>query len=285
MISANQIITKAKRSTNTSDLGAISNLLCQDYLNRIQSFIEDELYLANNENDLFLGNYNFNLIIGQDSYDLPSDIYAKSSVDTLAVSFLNGISQTFLPLKRISRKQRGFTFGYFCENNQIILSPRPASPLAMKLSYQQKIPDLAIRGAKVNVVSPTSFTVTEYETDFEKESDYICIVDADGDIIVEGLTFSYATSTFTVSSTTGILSGMYVVSGKRATTHSWLPKECEKLLITALERMISYRQSSPDFNTSSLLTKEEIDKIREVFADNSYDDAKPPVTEWQEWLP
>ena len=286
MISVNQIITKARRSTNTSDIDAVSLLLCQDYLNRIQSEIEDNLYLVNDENDLFIKDYNFNLIIGQDSYDLPSDIYAKSSIDTLAVSFLNGISQTFLPLKKVSRKQRGFTFGYFVEQNKMILTPRPASPLAMKLSYQQKIPDLGIRGGKVSSVTPTTIVITDYVSGFEGESDYICVVDGLGTIIAEGLEFTFnGSNTFTVSSTTGITSSHYVVSGKRATTHSWLPKECEKILITALERMIAYRQSSPDFNTSSILSKDEINLIKEVFADNSYDDAKPPVTEWQEWLP
>jgi len=49
--------------------------------------------------------------------------------------------------------------------------------------------------------------------------------------------------------------------------------------------MIQYRQSSQDINTSTLFSKEELAAIREVFEDNSYDDAKPPVTEWQEWMP
>lgn len=286
MISTNQIITKARRSTNTSDINSVSLLLCQDYLNRIQSAIEDNLYLVNDENDLFIKDYNFNLIIGQDAYDLPDDIYAKSSIDTLAVSFLNGISQTFLPLKKVSRKQRGFTFGYFVEQNKMILTPRPASPLAMKLSYQQKIPDLAIRGGKITDVTSTEITIDEYVDGFEAESDYICVVDSLGNIIKQGLVFSFdGSAIFTVSDTAGVQAGHYVVSGKRATTHSWLPKECEKILITALERMIAYRQSSPDFNTSSILSKDELETIKEVFADNSYDDAKPPVTEWQEWLP
>jgi hypothetical protein len=64
-----------------------------------------------------------------------------------------------------------------------------------------------------------------------------------------------------------------------------LPEECEKYLIIALERMIQYRQSSPDVKVSDLFSAEELSAIKEVFADNSYDDAKPPVTEWQEWLP
>lgn len=286
MISVDQIITRARRSTNTSDIDAVSKLLCQDYLNRIQSAVEDQLYLVNDENDLFIKNYDFTLIIGQDEYILPTDIYAKSSIDTLAVSFLNGVSQTFLPLKKVSRKQRGFTFGYFVEQNKMILTPRPASPLAMKLSYQQKIPDLAIRGGKVSSTTPTTIVITDYVSGFEAENDYICIVDSTGTIIKEGLTFTFnGTDTFTVADTTGITSSHYVVSGKRATTHSWLPVECEKILISALERMISYRQSSPDFSVSTILTKEEIEIVKEVFADNSYDDAKPPVTEWQEWLP
>ncbi|MEY3879400.1 MAG: hypothetical protein RIQ94_195 [Pseudomonadota bacterium] len=280
------LINEAKLSTNTTDIASISSLLLQGYMNRIHSYVEDLMFLVNGENDLFIADYTFQLVAGQDEYSLPTNIYAKSSIDNLAVSFLNGLSNTYLPLKKVSRKQQGFTFGYFVREDKIVLTPRPTSPLMMKLAYVRKLPTMGIRGAKVDSVTPTTIVVTNYVSGFEGLSDYISIIDSSGTIITAGVEFSFnGTTTFTVASTTGILAGHYIVSGKYASSHSQLPDECEKYLITALERMIQYRQSSQDINTSNLFSSEEIEAIKEVFADNSYDDAKPPVTEWQEWLP
>jgi hypothetical protein len=280
------LINEARLSTNTTDIASVSLLLCQGYLNRIQSYVEDLMFLVNDENDLFVSDYIFQLVPGQDEYPLPPNIYAKSSIDNLAVSFLNGLSNTYLPLKKVSRKQQGFTFGYFVREDKIVLTPRPTSPLNMKMAYVRKIPTLGIRGAKVVSTTPTTIVVTDYVTGFEGLNDYITIIDSSGNIIVAGLPSDFTLgTTFTVPSTVGITAGMFVVSGKYATTNSQLPDECEKYIVTALERLIQYRQSSPDIQTSQLFSAEELAQIKEVFQDNSYDDAKPPVTEWQEWLP
>jgi len=280
------LINEAKISTNTSDIASISSLLLQGYINRIHSYLEDLLFLVNDENDLFVSDYIFQLVPGQDEYSLPNNIYAKSSIDNLAVSFLNGLSNTYLPLKKVSRKQQGFTFGYFIREDKIVLTPRPTSPLNMKLAYVRKLPTLGIRGAEVTSTTSTQIIIANYVSGFETLSDYITIVDKAGTIITSGLTFVFnGSTTFIVPNTIGILPGHYVISGKYASSHSQLPDECEKYLITALERMIQYRQSSSDINTSNIFSAEELNTIKEVFADNSYDDAKPPVTEWQEWLP
>lgn len=291
------LINEAKLSTNTTDINSISTALCQQYMNRIHSYLEDLLFLVNDENDLFLKDYEFNLIRGQDEYALPIDIYAKSSIDNVAVSFLNGLSQTFLPLKKVSRKQRGFTFGYFVQDSQLVFTPKPQSPLRIKMTYQQKIPNVSVRAGKIQSFTPTGIVLTDYVSGILSLDDFICIVDADGNILnkttdVNNNTFftpirlvSDSSGTLVTDVTTGAVNGAYVVSGKYASSHSKMPDECEKYLITALERMIQYRQSSGDINTSTMFSVEELNTIKEVFADNSYDDAKPPVTEWQEWLP
>jgi hypothetical protein len=279
------LINEARLSTNTTDIASVSPLLLQGYMNRISSYMEDLLFLVNDENDLFVSDYTFQLVPGQDEYSLPTNIYAKSSIDNLAVSFLNGLSNTYLPLKKVSRKQQGFTFGYFVREDKIVLTPRPTSALNMKMAYVRKLPTMGIRGGTVASTTPTTITITNYITGFEGLSDYISIVDSAGTILVSNLQFTYLSNVFTVATTVGIPNGSYVISGQYASSHSQLPNECEKYLITALERMIQYRQSSPDIKVSQLFTSEELETIKEVFADNSYDDAKPPVTEWQEWLP
>jgi hypothetical protein len=294
-----QLIAEAKLSTNTNDINSISGVLCQSYMTRIHSYLEDLLFLVNDENDLFLKDYTFNLIRGKDEYDLPIDIYAKSSIDNVAVSFLNGLSQTFLPLKKVSRKQRGFTFGYFIQEKQVVFTPKPQSPLNIKLTYQRKLPSPSLRVGKIdtivgNIINIDPATYVSGLTDY---SDFVCFVDKDGKILNTStdlaLNTTYVpiflnedlTGALDVSATTGAVPGAYVVSGKYASSHMQLPDECEKYLIMALERMIQYRQSSPDIKVSDLFSSEELATIKEVFADNSYDDAKPPVTEWQEWLP
>jgi hypothetical protein len=481
------LINEARLSTNTTDIASVSTSLCQAYMNRIGSYMEDLLFLANSENDLFISDFLFNLIPGQDEYDLPTNIYAKSSIDNLAVSFLNGLSNTFLPLKKISRKQLGFTFGYFIREDKIVLSPRPTSPLRMRMAYVRKLPTLGIRqgsaisgtskafktiqdikytanetGTNGNLINITynkgvksslvaqdiTFEAVNYGTSGDNISikyivgatsgneivsvagnaitikiedavstatdilakivastpalllisasitgtgsnpqsvfaatnlsggvnfasagseivsvvgnsivitiedgvstasqiansvnlsqlatnlisvlitgtgsntqtiasivylsgginsltigaqtsdlvsdyaDFFCTVDSNGNILSSGnkiLSYTNSTGVFTFTKGSGdIQNGQYVILGKYATSHSQLPDECEKYLIIALERMIQYRQSSSDIRISQLFSEEELVTIKEVFADNSYDDAKPPVTEFQEWLP
>lgn len=294
-----QLIAEAKLSTNTTDINSVSDVLCQSYMARIHSYLEDIIFLVNDENDLFLKDYTFNLVPGKDEYSLPIDIYAKSSIDCVAVSFLNGLSQTFLPLKKASRKQRGFTFGYFVQENQVVFTPKPMSPLNIKLTYQRKLPAPSLRIGKIdNIVGNLiSLDMTTYIEGLTQYSDFVCFVDKDGNVLNKTTDAALNTvykpislvddsgGVLTVDSTTGAVAGAYVVSGKYASSHMQLPDECEKYLIIALERMIQYRQSSPDVKVSDLFSSEELNAIREVFADNSYDDAKPPVTEWQEWLP
>lgn len=280
MLTVEQIILRAKRSTNTSGINSISDLLLTDYLNRIQSYIEDIIFLSNDENDLFIKDYEFTLVPGQDAYDLPSDIYAKSSIDTIAVSFLNGLSNTFLPLKKVSRKQRGFTFGYFVQENQIIFTPRPTSTLRMKLSYNRKLPSLSLVCGTVSSIAGNVVNLTGVVSGFASENSYVST-----SAVTNRLITASSPTSVTLDSVVGISNGDLILSGSYATNRSQLPDECEKYLISALERMIQYRQSSQDFKVSDLITTEELATIREVFADNSYDDAKPPVTEWQEWLP
>lgn len=285
------LINEAKLSTNTTDINSVSTVLCTQYMNRIHSYVEDLLFLVNDENDLFVADYLFQLVPGQDEYDLPINIYAKSSVDNLAVSFLNGLSNTFLPLKKVSRKQQGFTFGYFIRDNKIVLTPRPTSPLNMKLAYVRKLPTLGPRiGAAISSAGAGTVTTGTVTIDnLTVVDDYFSTVDSTGTITSYNnkiLTYTLSTGVITFTAGTGaIANGQYVIPGKYATSHSQLPDECEKYLIMALERMIQYRQSSPDVKVSSLFSAEELTTLKEVFADNSYDDAKPPVTEWQEWLP
>jgi len=291
------LANEARLSTNTSDIASVSLPLLQGYFNRIHSYVEDLMFLVNDENDLFVHDWYFNLIPGQDEYPLPIDIYAKSSIDNLAVSFLNGLSNTYLPLKKTSRKQQGFTFGYFVREDKMVLTPRPTSPLRMKMAYVRKLPSPSFRVGKISSFTGTSIVLTDYVAGLSALNDYVCIVDKDGSILNKSLDSNGNTvytpisltsdvaGTLTVDNTTGAINGAYVVSGKYGSSHIQLPDECEKYLITALERMIQYRQSSTDVKISDVFSKEEIETIKEVFADNSYDDAKPPVTEWQEWLP
>lgn len=291
------LFNEARLSTNTSDIASVSNPLLQGYINRIHSYVEDLMFLVNDENDLFVKDWYFNLIAGTDEYPLPIDIYAKSSIDNLAVSFLNGLSNTYLPLKKVSRKQQGFTFGYFVREDKIVLTPRPTSPLAMKMAYVRKLPTPSLRIGQITSFTSISIVLSNYIAGISALDDFICIVDANGNILnkttdiynnsvfVPITLVSDSSGTLVTNVTTGAVNGAYVVSGKYASSHIQLPLECEKYLITALERMIQYRQSSPDIRTSQLFSDEEIATIKEVFADNSYDDAKPPVTEWQEWLP
>ena len=157
----------------------------------------------------------------------------------------------------------------------------------MKMAYVRKLPTLGVRAGQVASTLGLTVTLSNYQAGSLDSSDFFCVVDKNGVIKQAGLEMQSVTAlgVITTNSITGITAGDYVISGKYATSHCQLPDECEKYLIIALERLIQYRQSSSDISVSQLFSSEELETIKEVFADNSYDDAKPPVTEWQEWLP
>lgn len=85
------LIDEAKANTNTIDAEAITDALCSKLLTRAQSFIQAYIFNQNVNSKILRGETEFTTTTGQDTYDLPFDIYAVNSVIAVQQKITSGI--------------------------------------------------------------------------------------------------------------------------------------------------------------------------------------------------
>lgn len=276
------LIREAKQSTNTTDAEAITSNLCVRFLNRMQDYVQAYLSNQNIENKLFRGQATFSTVANVDTYQLPFDIYARNSVNTL----MHKENNNYSPIALIAEKARGSTSGYFCSDNNIILSPMPTSASSLFLSYTKKLPAIGRSFGKIATVNTGVSIVldTSYEVMTDVFDDYFSVVDVNGKVIKYGTLIAQTGSTVLMADTIDVLVGMFVVPGFYATTHCQLPDELEGAIIMGLETLINARLSSTDIPISGALSKDQLDQIGEMFAENGADSFTPPIIEYTEWV-
>lgn len=280
------LINEARQNTNTTEVENISDALCGQLLSRGQDFIQAFLFSKNVENRLFRAEQTYTANATTTVFALPDDIYAENSVNTVQqITPTSSSSPIYSPIIQIPEQDRSRQFGYFTKNRSIVLSVVPTSPFDILVTYNKKLPTLAVRYGTVSVVAPTTLTLAVGYSDLTTVDDYFTVIDSTGAIIVSNLTIvSQVAGVITVASTTGIIAGMHVVPGKYATDTSQLPSECESAMIYSLELMINAKQSSKDIPVAKTFSEEFLNTIADMFADNSGDTFQPPVTRYSEWV-
>lgn len=275
------LIREARQNTNTTDVDAITDYLCVSLLNRAQEFIQAFLFTQNIESKIFRKQYTFTTTGGTNEYDLPFDVYAKNSINT--IMYKNG--NTYSPLKQIAEKARGTTNGYFLSDNKIVLSQMPTYGIEFSVSYTRRLPPIGISGGVIESIQDNlSITLEAGYSDLAENDDFFCVVDVYGNIIKSELVISQSGPDLFLSDTSDITVGMHVVSGKYVTTICQLPDELESAMIMSLETMINARLSSKDIQISKPLTDEMLAQIGSMFADNTTDIFMPPIVEYSEWV-
>jgi hypothetical protein len=279
------LINDARLSTNMQDTEAITNYLCTHFLNKSQDFIQALLFTTNNESKIFRGEVVFTTTSGIDTYQLPFDVYAKNSINNVSYLTESGQSKYYSRIAAVSEKNRGSSYGYFTSENKIIFSPVPAGTEKISISYNKKLPSIGIRYGKILTVNTnTSIVLEPGYTTLTGVDDFFSIVDSDGTIIKCGIEVDQATNTLTMTDTTNVLVGHYVVPGKYATTHCRLPDECESAMIMSLQKLILARHSGADLPVEKTFSDEFLQMMSNLFSENDGDDFHPPVTEYTEWF-
>lgn len=284
---AQLLINEARQSTNTQDqLEALPDTLLYQYLNRIQSCIQDMIMASGIKNKFNSFDYDFTTIIGQNEYDLPSNIYLENSVNNVFIVITDGPRQKLLPMSQISEKSLTREFGYVLKNSKIILPPFDFTNYFIRVSYVKKVPDCGARYGKIITVNPTSLVMdTGYGTNLPNYFDFFTVVDSNGEIIKDNMDLvSQSLSTINTSDTTGISAGQYIIGGNYSSSHSFLPLDCEKILLSGLEKMIMARLSSRDIEVSSVIDEDMLGKTILALSDNGADEFGPPILNNREWF-
>lgn len=284
---AQLLINEARSSTNTQDqTEALPDTLLFQYFNRIQSCIQDMIMASGVKNKFNAGTYDITTVIGQNEYDLPSDIYLESSVNNVFVVITDGPREKLIPMAQISEKSLTREFGYVLKNSKIILPPFDFTNYFIRVSYIKKVPDCGARYGKIITVNPTSLIMdTGYGTGITNYFDFFTVVDSNGEIIKDNMELvSQSTATINTGDTTGVSVGQYIIGGNHSSSHSFLPLDCEKILLSGLEKMIMARLSSRDIEVSSVIDEDMLSKTILALSDNSADEFSPPVLNNREWF-
>lgn len=255
------------------------------FFNDAQREIQSMIIGADEIGKHFIGADTIDTVSGQESYDLPSDIFANSYVLSVGYSLDQSSLPYYTPLDQISDRERGTRLGYVLRNSTLLMSPIPTVPMTdgIRVDYVRKLYTLSIRiGSIASFISGTSITLnagysTATITDYE---DFVTVVDKDGVIKQSGIRLnSYSTGVIGTDTTlTGITAGDYVVLGRVASSHSELPDICEGVLTMMVEKAIQRVDASQEFNWADLITEEQKASILSVFQGADHDVKSPPIT-------
>ncbi len=284
-----RLLSEARLSSNTQDADTVTDNLLVLYANRVQSMIEDQVFLSNSSNNIFMDDFPITMVYGQTEYDLPFDIYARNAIKSVAILLNGDLRNSKDPIPFISESQDGNKWGYSLKESKIVLALQRNVTDPISVNYVRKIPTLGKRfGAAITAAGVGTLTVGATTGDILVDiDDYFSTVDGNGAIVSRGnkiLTYTKATGVLTFTAGTGtVTNGHYVIPGTYATSHSQLPLECEKIFLEILERRIAQRQSAADMNMITQLTEAEVALVDAVFAKGTDDNEVPPILDFSEF--
>lgn len=275
------LISQVRSSTSNKSTSKISDFDMVNFFNLAQDAIQNIAMSVESGARMFSKTSNITLVENQESYSLPSDIYAPNSITSVRVS---QFSDQFFPIERITDKERQRSYGYSLISNKIYISPTPkwTPGNLLEVTYQRILKRLGVRSGTIQgYVSGTGVITlaSGYSATIGQYDDFFCIVDSNGEIINENLPLT-TVGTGTITTTTGltITNGQYVVMGKNSTTHSELNDFCERFLTNFVERKIQSVESSSDVKVSASFTAEERSELTSIFSTGSLDAMYPPIT-------
>lgn len=276
------LINDIRFNSNQLDTNRFSDIRLLKLLNNAQRAIQNILFTSDMSDHVLKKTALIDVVAQQEGYDLPSDIYAHSSISTvkrLINSSFRANTDYYTTLNQISDKETRSQMGYTVYNDKLVISPVPQDSISngIKVFYQRKLPTLSFRIGQIDsFTSATSITLKAGYSDatIGDFDDYITVVDSNGTIKQSGIKFtSYAGG---VISTSDVLDSIdnddYVVLGEYATSHPQIPDPCEDLLTAHVERGIYAVDSSDD----AQFTVEEMNMIRDLFQKKDHD-VKFPV--------
>jgi len=277
------LVNEVRESTDTTDINSVGVYEVMRYFNDAQKQLQKIIFTANPSSDMFVKQKLYSVISGQVQYDLPSDIYAHSSITSMNTIKDSHIAQT---LTRVAYREKDILWGYAILDKTFVLTTNPevSTVSDILMNYVYKLPVISYRLGKVESVNAQVVTVSGASlidsTDFTERYDKYSIVTSEGVQTAVGLELNDNTGldfTFT-GDISGISIGDYIVCGESGTSHSFLPDSCEPYLMAYVQRRILNKISSSEVTTENVFTMEERSDIEDLFKD-TVKDALYPVSE------
>jgi len=248
----------------------------------------------------FIATHTMDTVASQEAYSLPAYTFLNTNIISVAYKYGTG-SGDYKKLEKASLHLRdssyeGTPLRYIQHDNQILLNPIPASATTdgIRITYEQRTPDLDIRRGKIkSVASPLTTITLDLVPTLTKDSgivaagatvlttsDYITVVDKDGTVLMPIIPIdSYSTTTGVITLTSGFTAGdddtspvgAYVVNGDYASSHSSFPDFCEGYLLAYVKYLVYRHNGHPDVYLAEREVAQQATLIIEVFGESNRD--------------
>lgn len=300
------LLTQARRQTENEEFSATTGINDEELL----QYANDAQYrmlslITSTHPTVFVKeSADIPVVTDQEVYDLPDDVFLENRITSVEYSSTN-LDRDFFKLPPIILDERrpgarGFPNNYIRRSGKILLSPIPSSSTGkLRINYVRRIAELDKRRGKVLSVTldNSARTITALTLDVAEETfdgdtlsvqDFISVVNRKGQqqmVRIEIDSIDTTTGVVTVNSSfvfdegETISVGDYITSGEDSSTHSELPKICERYIIAYVAWKIMKRDSTEDaFEQRNELKSMESD-ILEAFGDTTDDVIDIPQTE------
>jgi hypothetical protein len=203
-----RLLSEARISSNTQDKDVITDDFLTLYANRVQSMIEDKIFLSNSANNIFMASTDITIAYPQLEYPLPFDIYARNAIKSVNVVRLStyGFLNDKVPF--ISESENGNKYGYSLKENLIVLNLQRNISDPVRVNYDRKIPTVGKRFGLVSAVTSTTMTIPTTTSPIPLISDiddFYSLVDINGVIVARNIRcISHVDSTGVVTYSDGI---------------------------------------------------------------------------------
>ena len=288
------LIDQIRRETENEDPTSFTGIKDSEflqYLNDAQHRLQS-LITAHHPR-VFIEETEIDIVSGQESYDLPTDIFLENKVHKVEYSSTGELDDYYI-LEEADYSVRssgstGSPANYIRMSGKILLSPVPTSG-KLRINYIRRIRELDLRQMEFEsggYATDTGILTFKEASDIDSlsEHDYLCIVDKDGVKIKSNLSYSNLLGT-SITLDTGLgLGAGYLVGGKDTTTHSDLPRNCERYLIAYCAWKIFKRDSSMDSGDQqaelSAMEQDIVDSYKVITDDVQY---VPQLNPWGDWF-
>lgn len=295
----NKLISQIRKQTENDNSNAIEDSEILQYLNDAQERIHAVVTAKHPR--VFTAEKVYDIVAGQGAYDLPVNSFLDNKVLNVEYSY-TGNTDDYYPLEPITLKERtnyqGYPVNYIRKSGQIILDPIPDQGGKIRVNYVKRIPHLDLRRGQVDIAtldsSTSSITALTLDTSASvvidsnafEDVEHVCVVDRYGNFKMRNIPVTSVDSStgavsveagFTYDSGETIANGDYIVIGEDTSTHSQLPRNCERYLIAYGSWKLLKRDSSVDYaeQQQELLGME--DDIINSFSDVDEDFTRIPV--------
>jgi hypothetical protein len=254
--SLESLITKARLQSNNSDYSSSQGnpqSLFEMYANEAQDNLQTQI--INNYPQEFVEFYEKAITTHTEFVTVPDDIFSNNRIISVEYSH-TGDSKDYFPLNPRTVKERlsnqsSYPSFYIRISDKIYLNPIPSTG-KVRIAYYRELDDIKVPTTTV-FGTPSGSTITSASNIGLQE--YLCVSNRFGEVLLRGAKIANVSGTtitvfgnvadYLVSGVTlANLAGQNITIGKYTTTHSKLPKICERYLITYMAKRALAKDSS-----------------------------------------